>query len=155
MPRRILIALVCFAVAGMLRAAGPIQMSQSKYIFQEGSGTGTVTVVRTGPTGSFLSLRYIWNWYNGPGVDGFLTFNPGETQKTITITIPNDNVYTWYQDWPGLDGSIAVYDPVVGGSGADTRAELLAMDDDPVPTITGDTITITEGNGGSQQVMAS
>lgn len=76
-----------------------IQFSASTYSVNEGDGSATITVTRTGDTSSFASVFYFtgdagvatqFRDYTLAG--GILDFAPGETSKTFTVLI-TDNAY--------------------------------------------------------------
>ena len=76
-----------------------IQFSASSYSINEGDGSATITVTRTGDTSSFASVFYFtgdagvatqFRDYTLAG--GILDFAPGETSKTFTVLI-TDNAY--------------------------------------------------------------
>jgi hypothetical protein len=76
--------------------ASQLQFNASAYTVQENAGTATITVTRTGDTSGAVSVRYSTS--NGSataGIDytaasGILSFAPGETSKTFTVSIQDD-----------------------------------------------------------------
>jgi uncharacterized protein YkwD len=77
--------------------ATTLQFSSATYTASETGGRVTVTVTRTGGSGTF-TVRYATSDGSArAGTDytatgGTLTFNPGDTSKTFTITILNDGL---------------------------------------------------------------
>ena len=76
-----------------------IQFSASTYSVNEGDGSATITVTRTGDTSGFASVFYftgdagIANQFRDYTMAaGILDFAPGETSKTFTVLI-TDNAY--------------------------------------------------------------
>ncbi len=86
-----------------------VRFGQAAYTVSEGSGSAGITVLRTGPTNEAVTVNYA----TGDGADtatpaltpgacsggadyrpisaGSLTFNPGETSKTITVMLCGDS----------------------------------------------------------------
>ena len=100
------------------------------------AGTETVTVdYTTRDSGAEAGEDYT-------ATSGTLTFAPGETSKTITIPILNDNIYedleTFYVDLSDPSGTALPAIP--------TRAVEIASDD-AVPTASMDDVTVDEGAG--------
>jgi hypothetical protein len=78
-------------------ALANIQFSPTSYTVAKNAGSVTLTITRTGDTSQTQTIRY--STVNGTGnarrnfegVAGTVTFNPGETTKTITIFITNNS----------------------------------------------------------------
>lgn len=76
--------------------AATVQFSTIDYNVNEGSSFATLTVLRTGDTSAVSTVDFAT--VNGTATDradyaahfGMLTFNPGETSKTITVFITDD-----------------------------------------------------------------
>src|SRR5207247_9533177 len=68
------------------------------YAVGEGAGSATVTVIRTGDTGTALSVRYVSRDGTATAgsdylqASGQLDFAPGEASKTFTVTVVQDNL---------------------------------------------------------------
>lgn len=79
-----------------------------------------------------------------------VTFLPGETQKNVTVPIPNDEVYSGYR-------VIALrFADATGGTLTNvTRAELAVIDDDPAPILSLEPrFEVKEGHAGITVVYA-
>jgi hypothetical protein len=69
-------------------------------IVSEASGEVNFTIQRTGDLSQYLSVAYQTQDGDGKAGDrylpvaGQLTFNPGETTKTVSVPIPNHGIYT-------------------------------------------------------------
>ena len=152
-----------FAAAILLASAtafsAPVSFGNNQYTFIEGSGTGTITVIREVAIGLPLTLNYSWK-YAGPSSASFphdsgtLTFGAQESSKTIDITIPNDNVYTWWYhasyDGAHLAGALKV--STLDGKDSSTVV-FTVLDDDPLPVVGGPAeITIPEGDSGTTAI---
>jgi len=75
-----------------------IQFSPATYSVNEGGGSQTLTVVRSGGLGLTATVSYASTDGSAQAgadytaVAGTLVFNPGDTQKTITVPILEDNL---------------------------------------------------------------
>jgi subtilisin family serine protease len=79
-------------------AAGSLQFSQATYSVNEGAGSATITVSRTGGSDGSVSVNYTINdgtatsGNDYSGTPGTLTWNDGNsTSKLITVNIIDDN----------------------------------------------------------------
>src|SRR6185295_15045037 len=72
-----------------------------------------------------------------------LTFNPGETTKTVTVTVNGDTLFeaneTFFVNLSGASGAT-----VTDNQGLGT-----ITNDDVAPTLSIDDVTVTEGNAGT------
>ncbi|GAC1397313.1 MAG: hypothetical protein NVSMB56_12310 [Pyrinomonadaceae bacterium] len=74
-----------------------IQFSPTTYTVAKNAGSVTLTVVRTGDTSQAQTVRFstvggsATAQRNFEGAAGTITFNPGETSKTITVFITNNS----------------------------------------------------------------
>src|SRR5947209_4417274 len=125
-----------------------LNWSAPKYTVSEGAGSATLTVVRTGDLTRTVGVYYYLP--SGPYTSGTLTFFPNETTKTITVPIPNDNVWTPDRVWSveitspsggAVIGSLPYYSYY-------SYATLVITDDEPAPTISISDVSMTEGNAG-------
>src|SRR5262249_10007794 len=82
---------------------GQFQFSAAGYSVNENAGTVTITVLRTGGSAGTATVQYAtydipdaaapaWAPGDYRPASGKLTFAPGETSKTFTVTILNDNL---------------------------------------------------------------
>jgi hypothetical protein len=79
------------------------------------------------------------------GNSGLLSFQPGETQKTITVVVLGDNLNEANEDF-----LVNLSNPVNAGV-TDGSATGIINNDDPLPSISINDITIIEGNAGISQ----
>lgn len=116
----------------------------------EGAGTLTVTVARTGGTDCSVSVDYATaNGSASAGSDytaasGTLTFGPGVSSQTFTVPITNDPVSEATETF-----TVAISNSTGGASlGATTTQTVTIIDDDPLPTLSIDSPSIVEGDSG-------
>ncbi|MEM8827985.1 MAG: PQQ-dependent sugar dehydrogenase [Cyanobacteria bacterium P01_G01_bin.19] len=75
-----------------------LSFGQAEYSFSEDGGEAVVTVIRTGNSNDTVSVEYdTKDDYAKAGLDyssvsGILTFEPGETSKTITVPLIDDEL---------------------------------------------------------------
>ncbi|QHU99213.1 hypothetical protein BWK47_03125 [Synechocystis sp. CACIAM 05] len=78
----------------------PTRLFVSNPKVSEASGEAQFVIERTGNLNKYVLASYITQDMSGKAGDrylpiaGQLIFNPGEEQKTVTVKIPNDSVYT-------------------------------------------------------------
>jgi hypothetical protein len=132
--------------------AQPLMTISDAGVTEGDSGTASAnfTVILSAASGQPVTVNYATG---GPGgavagsdyqaVAGTLTFNPGETSKTIAVPVYGDtrdeydeNFYVYFRS-----PTNAV---LVGG-----QAYGLIRDDDPPPALTINDVTLAEGNSGS------
>ncbi|MBJ7899383.1 MAG: hypothetical protein GC158_05575 [Cyanobacteria bacterium RI_101] len=95
------------AAPATLAQGAPLQSGDgSTYLYvdnpivSEATGEATFTIQRTGDLSQYLSVAYQTQDGDGKAgnrylpVAGQLTFNPGESAKTVSVPIPNDGIYT-------------------------------------------------------------
>jgi len=149
MIRRTLLAVSLALIAASLRAANPVvALSQANYTFHENDGTGIVTVNRTGgdPTLSF-SVNYFAT-INGLSTNSTVSFGANEMSKTISLTIPNDNVFD--SATPFNQGYFIALQTTPGVSfSSPSAANFFVIDDEPPPTISMTSISVPEGDSGT------
>jgi hypothetical protein len=78
-------------------AASMLQFSSSDFSVGEGAGVATITVTRTGSASGAVSVQYSTTDGTAGSADytprsGTLSFASGETSKTFTVTILDDNL---------------------------------------------------------------
>jgi uncharacterized delta-60 repeat protein len=136
-------------------SGGTIQFSSANFSVSENAGTATITVNRVGGSAGTTTVNY--SAFGGsatPGSDftltpGTLTFADGETSKSFDVTIVNDDVNE-------RDETVTLFLSALSGSatlGTPTSATLTILNDDPVPTISVDDVTVTEGDAGTKQAL--
>ncbi len=134
-----------------VRRPGILQFSAPTYTVNENVGTATIDVNRTSGSGGTVTVHYtITNGtasaadYTGP-TSGTLTFNNGDTVKSISIPIVSDSL-----DEVNETLNLALDTPTGGAVlGAQTTAVLTITDDDPTPSLSINDVTVTEGNSGT------
>jgi hypothetical protein len=128
-----------------------LQFSAASYFVDEGAGTVTITVTRTGNTGGRVTV----NFATGDGTatagadylptSGTLTFNPGEVNLTFTVPIVQDSVIESNETVlltlgaPGPAGSALL--------GTQATATLTIRDDDVSVQFGVADVTVGEGDG--------
>jgi parallel beta-helix repeat protein len=121
--------------------------------------SGTTAAVFTLTLSSASVVPASVQWVTGagsasPGSDfqsasGTVTFNPGETQKTITVLVNGDTLYE-------PDESFFVF--LFSASGATLNRSTLSctiVNDDAAPTITADDVRVIEGNSGTTAAVVT
>lgn len=131
-------------------SGGSVQFSLSNYTVNENDGTATITVSRTGGTGSGVSVNYATS--NGTAtagadytaVAGTLTFAANETSKTFTIPITDDALNEQNET------VIITLSNAAGGGllGPPSTAILTIIDNDGAPTLSISSVLLNEGNSG-------
>ena len=138
----------------VVASGGSLQFAAPGYSVNENAGSVTVTVNRVGGTAGSTSVDYSYSTLATPGTDfsltpGTLTFADGETSKTFTVTILNDDVNE-------RDETLTLFLNNVTGSGSlanPTFVTLTILNDDPLPTISISDATISEGDTGIRQAL--
>jgi hypothetical protein len=118
-----------------------------------GSTNAVFTVTLTGST----TLQTIVNWYTSDGSassygsqpdfhssSGILTFNPGETQKTISIPVYGDTIYEGNEYF-----SVYLYPSNASVTVTRGYGSCTILNDDSPPVVTVNDVTIPEGNSGT------
>jgi uncharacterized delta-60 repeat protein len=136
-------------------SGGALQFSSANFSVSENAGTATITVNRVGGSAGSTTVTYsAFGNTATPGSDftltpGTLTFADGETSKSFDVTIVNDDVNE-------RDETVTLSLSALSGSatfGTPTNATLTILNDDPVPTISVDDVTVTEGDAGTKQAL--
>lgn len=132
---------------------GRVRLEVSALNLDETSGNANISVSRTGNTSDAVTVQY--RTVNGTaqspsdfsGISGSLTFAAGETSKTLVVSILDDV----------LDEHDETFMLVLSDFNADgenpgslSSAVLTIADDDPLPSISIDDVSITEGSGGTK-----
>ncbi len=130
---------------------GRLVFHSTTFSVDEGGGTGVATVDRVGGSDGTVSVAYAIS--NGTALtpgdytsgSGFLTFVPGETSKTFNVPIVDDAL-----DENNETVALALSSPGGGAAlGTPSTAALIIVDNDPLPTLSIDDVTVTEGNSGT------
>lgn len=129
-----------------------LSFSASNYLAAENSGSATITVNRAGLRTQAVSVHYATRDTNSPAVvtpvSATLNFDVNEVSKTFNIPIVDN-------DLPSGDKqlSIDLTSPsgatLSGGVGTLT-ATLKITDDDPLPSVSIDDISVSEGDAGQK-----
>lgn len=106
-------------------------MAAPEYRPRETDGSFNATIMRSGD----MLRRVNVNWSAGgtavPAKTGTVTFDPGETSKTISIAVANDDIYTGREEGQfritSADASGVAINP--------TFAMIYVEEDEPVPTV--------------------
>jgi CSLREA domain-containing protein len=116
---------------------GSLQFSASTYSVNEGAGTATITVTRTGGTGGTVSVQAATTGGSAtPGSDygltvATLTFAPGQSTATFTVPIVDDNTYD-----PGETIGLTLSNPSGGATlGSPSTATVTIVENDPQPRV--------------------
>ncbi len=112
-------------------SASTLQFSAANYNVSEGAITATITVTRTGSSTGTATVEYATT--NGSATDrgdytpvfGRLTFNPGETSKTFTVSIIDDAFIE-----PDETVNLTLRNPSGASLGATATATLTIQDND-------------------------
>ncbi|MFL6283527.1 MAG: Calx-beta domain-containing protein [Pyrinomonadaceae bacterium] len=133
-------------------SGGALQFDASAYTVNENAGTATITVNRVGGSAGAASVNFSITGNTASSGSDFapanatLNFADGETSKTVTVTIIDDAVNERDEIANLFLNSVAG----TGRLGTPTVASLTILNDDPLPTIAVDDITVTEGDSGSK-----
>ncbi|GIX94935.1 adhesion G-protein coupled receptor V1 [Caerostris darwini] len=122
---------------------GSLQLERASYMISEGGGSVQVGVVRLGGSDGQIKVRYqtVPRTALVPTdfvpASGMLVFEEGETRKTITVQILNDNVRE-----PSKVFEVQLLDPTAGqgvinfrGFGSISKSVVTITDDDMTPGI--------------------
>jgi hypothetical protein len=116
---------------------------------REGSGPATIVVERSLDLSRDVSADAVVT-IGGTKIRTPLHFGPGETRKSFTVPIPDDNVFS------GTRYAPMTFEHPQGGvltATVDLPPSLVIVDDDPPPTLSIDPLfTIAEGNEGVTHV---
>jgi len=129
-----------------------LQFSTNAYTVNEGAGTAAVTVRRFGDTTTPVSVNYATSDGTATAgsdyvsTSGTLTFNAGETSKTIAVPIIDDKL-----NEPDETFNLTLSSPTADGVlGSPSTAVLTIADNDPPPTISIADVSSVEGNSGTK-----
>ena len=128
-------------------SAGTVQFSSATYSANEGGGSATITVTRTGGAAGGVSVDYATS--DGTATDGSdytaasgtLTFGPGQTSQTFTVDILDDLLSE-----PDETVNLLLSSPTGGAALGDASATLTITDNDSAVVVDG-SIVIGAGPG--------
>lgn len=130
---------------------GTIQFQSANFSVNEGDGSATVTITRTGGLSQGVSVRFIT--VDGSALAGAdyssvrttVVFEPDQATKTVNIPIFNDNI-----DEADETVILALESPTGGAIlGSPINAILTIVDNDNAPTLSVNNVSQNEGNSGS------
>jgi hypothetical protein len=135
-----------------------LQFSAANYNISEGSSLNTlITVTRTGGVAGAATVNYATGGGTAtPGTDytpvsGTLTFAPGETTKTFTVSLIDDNLYEGAtRETIGLTLSEPSGDVTLGSQ---KTATLTIHENDGRPSIIPSNPSVPEGHSGTTTVQ--
>jgi len=112
-----------------------LQFSAENYAVNEGDGAATITVALSGTPEETATVDYATSSGTAgsgdyTGTSGTLTFNPGETSKTFTVSIREDTT-----DEPDETVMLTLSSPDNAVLGALAAATLTLADNDPAPNV--------------------
>ncbi|MBV9924143.1 MAG: DUF4214 domain-containing protein [Acidobacteria bacterium] len=130
-----------------------LQFSSDAYTANEGGGTATITVTRTGGSNAGVTVNYATS--NGTATagasgdylatSGTLTFAANETEKSFNVVVNDDAL-----NEPSETVNLTLSSPGGGAAlGAQTTATLTITDNDAAPTVSINDVTVDEGNTGT------
>jgi uncharacterized repeat protein (TIGR01451 family) len=138
-------------VSILLNSTAPGALSTALgWVTLENTGTVTITVTRTGGSDCTVSVNY--TTADGTAVagadytatSGTLTFGPGVLSQSFTVAILDDAISEPIEDF-----TVTLTNPSGGATLlAPTVETVTIVDDDPLPTLSIDSVTQVEGNSG-------
>jgi len=152
--------------AGMLvgNASQPVrtfEFSTANFSANENSGTATITVQRTGDVANVMSVDYLVSAGTAAvgsdfttstlptGITGTLTFLPGQASVSFAVPILDDSLIE------GPETVLLALAGPIGGNvlGATSTAVLTISDDEPLPQLTIDDVSLVEGDAGTASAV--
>ncbi len=136
-------------------APGAFSLSSASVSVSEAAGTATITVNRTG--GSDCSATVDYATADGTAIagsdytttSGTLTFGSGVTSQSFTVPILNDSISEATETF-----TVTISNPTGGSTlGAPTVETVTILDDDPLPTLSINSVTQAEGNSGTSNFV--
>jgi hypothetical protein len=121
-----------------------------------GTSAFTFTVDLSGPSGKTITVHYATADGTAAAgsdyvaADGSLTFDPGESSRTITVAVDGDTTFE-----PDETFFVRLSNPVnatIAGAGAGTGTGTIT-DDDPAPSLSIDSVASNEGNTGTTPLV--
>jgi Calx-beta domain/Cohesin domain len=135
--------------------AGFLQFSLSSFSVNENGGSAAITVTRT--SGSNGAVGVTFTTSNGTALSGqdytamvnqVVSFANGDTvSKTVNIPIINDSTFEGNETV-----NLALSNPTGGATlGSSNTAVLTILEDDPIPSLSIDNVSLNEGHTGTKQ----
>ncbi len=131
------IGIISIMPAARAQMGPTVQFSIANYTVNENAGTAVITVTLSAASSSTVTVSYTTS--NGTAVapsdyaaaSGQLTFNPGETSKTFSVSIVDDTIQE-----PNETVNLSLSAPINAMLGTPSTAVLTIMDNDtPPPTL--------------------
>lgn len=144
-------------ILGGVSGPGTLQFNQPDYAAYERVSVVPISITRTGGSSGTVMVKYATS--NGTaispddyiGTSGTLTFANGETYKTFNVTVKDDFLHE-----PDKVVNLTLSNPTGGATlGNPSVTTLKIEDDDPLPTLSINDISVMEGNGGPGATTAS
>jgi PKD repeat protein len=113
-----------------------VQFSSATYSAAENGGSVTITVTKTGTTTQSCSVSYATadgtaiGGVNYTSSSGTLSFAAGDTSKTFTVTVADNNVYDVNRNF-----NLALSSPIGCTQGALNTAVVTIAENDPAPVV--------------------
>ncbi len=132
--------------------AGTLQFSSSSFSVNEGGGHATITITRTGGSNGAVGVTFTTS--NGTATVGSdyksvtqtVSFANGDTvNKTVSVPITEDAIFEG-DETVNLTLSNPTGEATLGSPGT---AVLTIVDNEPMPSISINDVTVTEGNSGT------
>lgn len=133
----------------------PVATINDAQLAEADAGTTDMTFTVSLSEASGLTVTVDFATVDGTAVDpddytdtlDTVTFDPGETTKTITIDVVDDDL-----DEPNETFDVELSDPTNATLGASSTGTGTILDDDVVPTLAINDVTVTEGNSGTTEM---
>jgi hypothetical protein len=134
---------------------GGIFMGLDAPTVAENAGSGTISIDRVGGGKNYTKVFYTTNDRTAqagsdfPATQGAVTFAPGETRKTVSIPITNDDL-----EEPTEDFAVSLLDVLGSGFGTRRTTGITIIDDDATtPAVNLSTAATSVGEGAGNTVI--
>ncbi|HJQ40438.1 MAG TPA: Calx-beta domain-containing protein [Thermoanaerobaculia bacterium] len=124
-----------------------VALEQAAMVVRENAGAATVGVRRSNNLSLAGSVGYVIGIAATPVATGTVNFAAGETLKTITVPIPDNQ--KWSPAAAGMTVELSTL-PVGFERGPIQASTLTIEDDEPVPALTISNVSFSESNAGQQ-----
>ena len=136
--------------SGVVSGPGTLQFSTDFVSNLENSGSFTVNVTRTNGSAGTITVHYATVDIEAKApadytsTSGTLTFNDGETSKTITIPLIDDSTPEGYETF-----KIVLTNPTGGAILGNIATTTFSIQDNELPTLSINDVSQAEGNSGT------
>jgi hypothetical protein len=147
------------SLIGSFPASPPdININDATVTVMEGTGgtsDATFTVALSAPSNHKVAVSYATGSDTASGgsdfttVSGRLTFDPGETVKTVTVPIDGDSTDEFDETF-----KLNLFNPSVGILKR-SQSTCIILDDDPPPAASAEDASVTEGDSGTRTVRGN